>query len=220
MTNPETKLKRCFPNPMTLPVHFSNIRSSTPTAFSNNKIYPKQTSEVTETEVATDGVQVIGRTSGISSVSKAWRSSNPGLSCCLCPGESPAAASPPRSRAGVAGSTDTKISPSPRRTPPRCTHTKRPADELVPGETGKPGPRADLDEALSRTCCAHRPAAPALVGTSKRSCSEEYRRRPPPPPFIVGAGERGERSGRRRVEGRRPRGTGGGGDNGRRRSGS
>ena len=64
---------------------------------------------------------MIGLTSGISSVSKAWRSSNPGLSCCLCPGESPAAACPPRSRAGVAGSTDTKISPSPRCTTPRCT---------------------------------------------------------------------------------------------------
>jgi len=62
------------------------------------------------------------------------------------------------------------------------------------------------------------------VGTSKRSCSEEYRRRPPPPPFIVGAGESGEGSGRRRVEGRRPRGTETvrwrEGDNGRRRSGS
>jgi len=44
---------------MTLPVHFSNIRSSTPTAFTNNKICPKQTSEVTETEVATDGKIII-----------------------------------------------------------------------------------------------------------------------------------------------------------------
>jgi len=42
MTNSETKLKQRFPDPMTLPVHFSNIRSSTPTAFSNNKIYRKQ----------------------------------------------------------------------------------------------------------------------------------------------------------------------------------
>jgi hypothetical protein len=141
---------------------------------------------------------MIGLTSRISSVSNAWRSSSPGLTCCLSPGESPAAASPPRIRDGAEGSTDTKIFPSPRRTPPpRCTHTQRqPADELVPEETGKPGPRADLDEALSRTtsCCTHRtPAPPALAGMSKRSCSEEYRRRPPPPPFIVGADGRGER---------------------------
>jgi hypothetical protein len=57
------------------------------------------------------------------------------------------------------------------------------------GKTWTPVPHADLDEALKRTCCAHRPA-PALDGTSKRSCSEEYRRRPPPP-FIVDAGEMG-----------------------------
>jgi hypothetical protein len=110
---------------MTLPVHFSNIRSSTPTAFSNNNIYPKQARSAKQKQQLMmekkKRVQMTGLTSGISSVSNAWRSSNPGLSCCLCPGESPAAASPPRSRAGVAGSTDTKISPSPRRTPPRCT---------------------------------------------------------------------------------------------------
>jgi hypothetical protein len=138
---------------------------------------------------------MIGLTSGISSVSNAWRSSNPGLSCCLCPGESPAAASPPHSRAGVAGSTDTKISPSPRRTPPRCTH-KATLRWAYPRRNRKAWTRSDLDEALCRACCAHRPA-PALAGTSKRSCSEEYRCRRLPP-FIVDAGEWGEP--RRRVK--------------------
>jgi hypothetical protein len=44
-----------------------------------------------------------------------------------------------------------------------------------------------------------------LEGTSKRSCSEEYRRRPPPP-FIVDAGEMGGGDAVwRGVRGRRPR---------------
>jgi hypothetical protein len=44
-----------------------------------------------------------------------------------------------------------------------------------------------------------------LEGTSKRSCSEEYRRRPPPP-FIVDAGEMGGGDALwRGVRGRRPR---------------
>ena len=82
---------------------------------------------------------MIGLTSGINSVSNAWRSSSPGLSCCLCHGESPATASPPRSRAGVVGSTDTKISPSPRRTPPRCTHKAIPPMSSTQKKPENPG---------------------------------------------------------------------------------
>jgi len=90
----------------------------------------------------------------------------------------------PRRRRGLHRHEDLPI-PAPH---PAALYTQSgPSDELNPVETGKPGLHADLDP-FGRTCCgAHRPA-PALAGTPKSSCSEEYRRRPAAL-FIVAAGE-------------------------------
>jgi len=57
--------------------------------------------------------------------------------------------------------------------------TKRPADELLPEENGKPGPRADLDEALSHPYLLRPPAGGTGIGGD---VEEELLRGVPPPP--------------------------------------
>ena len=162
--------------------------------------------------------QMIGLTSGINSVSNAWRSSSPGLSCCLCHGESPATASPPRSRAGVVGSTDTKISPSPRRTPPRCTHKAIPPMSSTQKKPENPG-----STQISMSHLAVPAAAPTgrrrhwrarRRGTARRSTAAARRLRSSSPPAKHGG--RTTPCGVGEWRERRP--SAGGGDNGRRRS--
>jgi hypothetical protein len=157
-----------------------------------------------------------GLTSGINSVSNAWRSSSPGLSCCLCPGEPPttAAASPPRNRAGVAGSTDTKISPSPRRTPPRCT---RKDTTPMSSALKKPGTRAPRRSrrAIWPYLLRRPPAGTGIGGGVKKEVLGGV---PPPPAASVHRRCRRDRGegGRRRLEW--AKGDWWRGDDGRRRS--
>ena len=156
--------------------------------------------------------QMIGLTSGINSVSNAWRSSSPGLSCCLCPGESPS-----RSRAGVVGSTDTKISPSPRRTPPRCTHKAIPpmsSTQLKPENPGSTQISTHLAVPAAAPTGRRRHWRARRRAAARRSTAAARRLRSSSPPAKHG----GER---RLVEwgsGGREGPSAGGGDNGRRRS--